>query len=76
MLPTGGLPAGTSVSQCPRQVEGELDVAREGDRIEGLTLLRKGLPLGLSQDATEEQPLMGVRGALYRLVTVLPRGRS
>ena len=55
----GSLPAGTSVGQFPQQVEGELDVARERDRIEGLTLLRQGLALGLGQDATEEHPLVG-----------------
>jgi hypothetical protein len=63
----GSLPAGTSVGQCPQQVQGELDVARERDRIEGLTLLRKGLALGLGQDATEKHPLGGGPGGVVPL---------
>jgi hypothetical protein len=61
------LPAGTSVGQFPQQVQGELDVAREDDRIGGLTLLRKGLALGLGQGATEEHPLAGGPGGVVLL---------
>ncbi len=49
--------------------------AGERNRIEGLTLLRKGLALGLSQNATEEHPLVGGPGASYCLRTWLPTRR-
>jgi len=57
----------TSVGQCPQQVQGLLNVAREPDGIEGETLLVQGLALGLGQGATEEHPLGGGPGGVVPL---------
>src|SRR5262244_3417019 len=51
LLPTGSLlTRGTRVGQFPQPVEGVLDVARQGDGVQDVPLLREGRALGGRQD--------------------------
>ena len=76
----GGLPAGTSVGPCPQQVERELDVAREGNRVGGLTLLRKGLvAIGAAAgeaDALATTPGHETRVEEFAPIVAVPRAQG